>query len=62
MRFRNMEQINQILRVEIELDDITEIFVDSGFKIFADQISKNEKLKYGQFLLRQEDQEAFVIK
>ena len=33
------------LRVEIELDDITEIFVDSGFKIFADQISKNEKIK-----------------
>ena len=33
------------LRVEIELDDITEVFVDSGFKIFADQISKNEKIK-----------------
>ena len=33
------------LRVEIELDDITEIFVDSGFKIFADQISKNEKVR-----------------
>ena len=33
------------LRVEIELDDITELFVDSGFKIFADQISKNEKIK-----------------
>ena len=33
------------LRVEIELDDITEAFVDSGFKIFADQISKNEKIK-----------------
>ena len=33
------------LRVEIELDDITEVFVDSGFKIFADQISKNEKNK-----------------
>ena len=33
------------LRVEIELDDITEIFVDSGFKIFADQISKNNKTK-----------------
>ena len=33
------------LRVEIELDDITEVFVDSGFKIFANQISKNEKIK-----------------
>ncbi len=33
------------LRVEIELDDITEVFVDSGFKIFADQISKNDKTK-----------------
>ena len=33
------------LRVEIELDDITEVFFDSGFKIFADQISKNEKIK-----------------
>jgi len=33
------------LRVEIELDDITEVFVDSGFKIFADQISKNDKNK-----------------
>ena len=33
------------LRVEIELDDITEVFVNSGFKIFADQISKNEKIK-----------------
>ena len=33
------------LRVEIELDDITEVFVDSGFKIFSDQISKNEKIK-----------------
>jgi len=33
------------LRVKIELDDITEVFVDSGFKIFADQISKNEKIK-----------------
>ena len=33
------------LRVEIELDDITEAFVDSDFKIFADQISKNEKIK-----------------
>ena len=33
------------LRVEIELDDITEVFADSGFKIFADQISKNEKIK-----------------
>ena len=33
------------LRVEIELDDITEVFVDSGFKIFAEQISKNEKIK-----------------
>ena len=33
------------LRVEIEIDDITEVFVDSGFKIFADQISKNEKIK-----------------
>jgi len=33
------------LRVKIELDDITEVFVDSGFKIFADQISKNEKVK-----------------
>ena len=33
------------LRVEIEIDDITEVFVNSGFKIFADQISKNEKIK-----------------
>ena len=33
------------LRVEIELDDITEVFVDSDFKIFSDQISKNEKIK-----------------
>ncbi len=33
------------LRVEIEFDDITEVFVDSGFKIFADQISKNDKIK-----------------
>ena len=33
------------LRVEIELDDITEVFVDSGFKIFANQISKNKKIK-----------------
>ena len=33
------------LRVEIELDDITEVFADSGFKIFADQISKNDKIK-----------------
>ena len=32
------------LRVKIELDDITEIFKDSGFKIFSDQITNNENV------------------
>ena len=33
------------LRVEIELEDITEEFKDSGFKIFANQISKDTNVR-----------------
>jgi len=33
------------LRVQIELKDITEIFVDSGFKIFSEQIAKDINTK-----------------
>ena len=33
------------LRVPIELKDITEIFVDSGFKIFSNQIAKDDNTK-----------------
>ena len=33
------------LRVPIELKDITEIFVDSGFKIFSNQIAKDNNTK-----------------
>ena len=33
------------LRVEIELEDITEEFKDSGFKIFADQILKDTNVR-----------------
>jgi len=50
------------LRVEIELDDITEVFVDSGFKIFADQISKNEKIKVWAIPSRTGGSRAFCDK
>ena len=33
------------LRVEIELEDITEVFKESGFKIFSDQISKDANVR-----------------
>ena len=33
------------LRVEIELEDITEVFKESGFKVFSDQISKDANVK-----------------
>ena len=50
------------LRVEIELDDITEIFVDSGFKIFADQISKNNKTKVWAIPSKEGGSRAFCDK
>ena len=50
------------LRVEIELDDITEVFVDSGFKIFADQISKNDKTKVWAIPSKQGGSRAFCDK
>ncbi len=50
------------LRVEIELDDITEVFVDSGFKIFADQISKNEKTKVWAIPSKEGGSRAFCDK
>jgi len=33
------------LRVEIELEDITEVFKESGFKVFSDQISKDANVR-----------------
>ena len=50
------------LRVEIELDDITEVFVDSGFKIFADQISKNDKTKVWAIPSKEGGSRAFCDK
>ena len=50
------------LRVEIELDDITEVFVDSGFKIFADQISKNNKTKVWAIPSKEGGSRAFCDK
>ena len=50
------------LRVEIELDDTTEIFVDSGFKIFADQISKNDKTKVWAIPSKEGGSRAFCDK
>ena len=50
------------LRVEIELDDITEVFIDSGFKIFADQISKNDKTKVWAIPSKEGGSRAFCDK
>ena len=50
------------LRVEIELDDITDVFVDSGFKIFADQISKNNKTKVWAIPSKEGGSRAFCDK
>ena len=50
------------LRVEIELDDITEVFVESGFKIFADQISKNDKTKVWAIPSKEGGSRAFCDK
>jgi len=50
------------LRVEIELDDITGVFVDSGFKIFADQISKNDKTKVWAIPSKEGGSRAFCDK
>ena len=50
------------MRVEIELDDITEVFVDSGFKIFADQISKNDKTKVWAIPSKEGGSRAFCDK
>ena len=50
------------LRVEIELEDITEVFKGSGFKIFSDQISKDSNVRVWSIPAKNGGSRAFCDK
>ena len=51
------------LRNPIEMSDVTEVFKDSGFKIFSESIKKDDNVKvWGYPCKKVEDQEPFCDK